>query len=174
MASDRNRLNSAAATAITVVCVLAVIVAVSVFTNGGQPPTASPSPSQTPVEQSTVLVEDDFVRITYTGSGTVAGIDGTAYLYFGMDNLSAEELTVVPVDSYLDGVSVLLGSGVPATMAPGKSCTHAATAYYAAIGINSYDDLRELETCFDVVAADGSVVETVGPFTVPIIQEAAE
>ena len=120
--------------------------------------------------QERVLAEDAYIRITYTGAGEAAGVPGAATVNFRVENLSDQEFTVYPVDSYVNDTAVMLTSGVPATVAPGKSYVYPWVLSYAAVGIESYGDLKDLETCFELMAEDGSVLEELGPFTVEFTQ----
>lgn len=131
------------------------------------------SVSEEPVEiGAVVLSEDDYIRLTYTGAEPASGLDGVALVSFWVDNLSYQELTVYPANSYVNDASVLLTSGFPATVAPGKSYSYPWSLAYSALGIGSYDDLETLETKFQLWASDGSVLEEIGPFTVEFTQEA--
>lgn len=131
-----------------------------------QPSTSQPSGSSETEDQ--VLIEDGYVRITYSGSGEAVGVSGAATVNFRVENLSDQEFTVYPKDSYANDTAVLLTSGVPATVAPGKSYVYPWVLSYAAVGIESYGDLKDLETRFELMAEDGSVLEELGPFTVEL------
>lgn len=155
-----------------VVVVTAIAIAAVVGSSGGADTPASGSPAGEPQAQAQVLIEDELVRITYEGSEAISGLDGMAYAYFRVENLSGQEFTVYPMDSYANDTVVLLTSGVPATIAAGKSYVYPWSLSYAGIGIESYEALEELETKFWLVADDGSTLETVGPFTVEFTQEA--
>lgn len=185
MKSEKKRMSAAAAAgsvALAIILFFFVLVIVAASLSGGDSPSAespaqagestAPSPSEQSDDEGQLLVEDAYVRITYTGSGTVAGVDGVAYLYFKIDNLSDQEITVVPMDSYLNDTAIQLLSGTMATVAPGKSYVYPIAASYSAIGIQSYEELTELETKFEVWDADSATIESVGPFTVTIMQEA--
>ena len=146
--------------ALAIILFFVVLVIVAASLSGGDNPSAespalvdestAPSPSEPTDDGGQLLVEDAYVRITYTGSGTVAGVDGVAYLYFKIDNLSDQEITVVPMDSYLNDTAILLLSWTLATVAPGKSYVYPIAASYSAIGIQAYEDLTDLETKFEV------------------------
>lgn len=182
MKSEKKRMSAMAAVggvAMTIIFFFIALVVVAVFTSGVDSPASespapadeSASPSEPADDDGQLLVEDAYVRITYTGSGTVAGVDGVAYLYFRIDNLSDQEITVVPMDSYLNDIAIMLLSGMPATVAPDKSYVYPIAASYSVIGIQSYEELTELETKFEVWDAKSATIESVGPFTVAITQE---
>lgn len=127
------------------------------------------SASEEPVEaQALVLAEDEYIRLTYTGAEPSAGLDGVALVSFRVENLSDQEFTVYPTNSYVNDTAVLLTSGAPATVAPGKSYAYPWSLSYSALGIESYDDLEALETEFQLWAEDGSVLEELGPFAVEL------
>lgn len=126
--------------------------------------------STTAADDAQVLVEDDLVRISYKGSGTVEGVAGTAYVYFEVENLSDQAYTVYPMNSSVNDTVVLLTSGVPASVVPGKTYTYPWSVYYQGVGIQEYADLESLETEFQLMAEDGTVLETVGPFAVEFTQ----
>lgn len=181
---SEKRMSAAAAAggvALAIILFFVVLVIAAASLSGGDSSSAespalvdestAPSPSEPTDDGGQLLVEDEYVRITYTGSGTVAGVDGVAYLYFRIDNLSDQEITVVPMDSYLNDTAILLLSGTMATVAPGKSYVYPIAASYSGIGIQSYEELTELETKFEVWDAESATIESVGPFTVAITQE---
>lgn len=181
---SEKRMSAAAAAggvALAIILFFIVLVIVAASLSGGDSPSTespapvgestAPSPAEPADGEGQLLVEDAYVRITYTGSGTVAGVDGVAYLCFKIDNLSDQEITVVPMDSYLNDTAILLLSGTMATVAPGKSYVYPIAASYSGIGIQDYEELTELETKFEVWDADSAAIESVGPFTVTITQE---
>lgn len=155
-----------AACALAGVIALTGVLLIAAMAQGGSSPSAE---GQDPGAMQP-LVDDSLVRITYTGSGEAAGVAGAATVNFRIENLSDQEFTVYPVDSYVNDTAVLLTSGVPATVAPGKSYVYPWVLSYAAIGIESYGDLKDLETGFEIMAEDGSVLEELGPFTVEFTQ----
>lgn len=146
---------------------LGVIGAAGLMATRNNDPGAS---STTAANDVQVLVEDDLVRISYKGSGTMEGVAGTAYVYFEVENLSDKAYTVYPMNSSVNDTVVLLTSGVPASMAPGKTYTYPWSVYYQGVGIQEYADLESLETEFQLMAEDGTVLETVGPFAVEFTQ----
>lgn len=146
---------------------LGVIGAAGLMATRGNDPGAS---STTAADDAQVLVEDDLVRISYKGSGTMEGVAGTAYVYFEVENLSDQAYTVYPMNSSVNDTVVLLTSGVPASVAPGKTYTYPWSVYYRGVGIQEYADLESLETEFQLMAEDGTVLETVGPFAVEFTQ----
>lgn len=165
--SNKNRLVYALCGVI--VCVAAV--AIARILSPGQNDYPADTEEEVGTASGLVLVEDEFVRIIYNGSGMAEFVDGTAYLYFQVDNLSDQEFTVYPMDSYVNDTVILLGSAVPATVAADKSYSYPLIAAYSGIGIESYDDLNTLETKFWLMAEDGSTLEELGPFTVEFTQE---
>lgn len=155
---------------LVIVAALVSIAAILGQTNSSERQPSTSQPSGSSETEDLVLIEDGNVRITYSGSGEAAGVPGAATVNFRVENLSDQEFTVYPVDSYVNDTAVLLTSGVPATVAPGKSYVYPWVLSYAAVGIESYGDLKDLETCFELMAEDGSVLEELGPFTVELTQ----
>lgn len=144
---------------------VAVVAAVGIGGVIGQMRSSADEPVET---QALVLAEDEYIRLTYTGAEAAPGLDGVALVSFRVDNLSDQEFTVYPANSYVNDTAVLLTSGMPVTVAPGKSYVYPWTLAYSALGIESYDDLETLETEFQLWAEDGSVLEELGPFTVDL------
>ena len=146
-----------------------VVVAAMVAIGGviGQSGQGQTGPTETAVPDL-VLEEGIHVRLTYTGAKPAPGLDGTALVSFRVENLSDQEFTVYPVDTYVNDTAAVLASGVPATVAPGKSYVYPWTLSYAAIGVEDYDALETLETKFQLMTEDGSVLEELGPFTVEL------
>ncbi|OUQ22145.1 hypothetical protein B5E80_15210 [Flavonifractor sp. An135] len=147
---------------------LGVIGAAGLMATRNNDPRVGSTPA---ADDAQVLVEDDLVRISYKGSGTMEGVAGTAYVYFEVENLSDQAYTVYPMNSSVNDTVVLLTSGVPASVVPGKTYTYPWSVYYQGVGIQEYADLESLETEFQLMAEDGAVLETVGPFAVEFTQQ---
>ena len=113
-----------------------------------------------------VLVEDAYVRITYEGLAESPLLEGMAMVNFKVENLSGQEFTVYPRDSYVNDTVVILSSAVPATIAAGKSYVYPWSLFYTGVGIENFEDIEKVETKFYLMGEDGSTLETVGPFTV--------
>ena len=70
---------------------------------------------ETPEESSQqVIYEDEYIKATYQGiSDTIMSVS--------LENKSDEEITVLPMDSSVDGVMKQFTSGMIATIQPGKT-----------------------------------------------------
>ena len=65
-----------------------------------------------------VIYEDDFLKATYVG---VAETSGVAVMTVSLENKTESEITVLPMDSSVDGTTVQFTSGTIATIQGGKT-----------------------------------------------------
>lgn len=89
-----------------------------------------------------VIADNNYFKATYQG---ISESFGFYYLNLKFENKTDGEITVVPMDSSVDDVMVMFGTGVPSTMQAHKS-------YNAAIIIGSNEPRDNLE--FKLAAMD--------------------
>ena len=89
-----------------------------------------------------VIADNNYFKATYQG---ISESFGFYYLNLKFENKTDGEITVVPMDSSVDDVMVMFGTGVPSTMRAHKS-------YNAAIIIGSNEPRDNLE--FKLAAMD--------------------
>lgn len=65
-----------------------------------------------------VIYEDDYLKATYKG---VSETSGVIVMTVALENKSDEEITVLPMDSSVDGTMVQFTSGTLATIQAGKT-----------------------------------------------------
>lgn len=65
-----------------------------------------------------VIYEDNFLKATYVG---VAETSGVAVMTVSLENKTESEITVLPMDSSVDGTTVQFTSGTIATIQGGKT-----------------------------------------------------
>ena len=89
-----------------------------------------------------VIADNNYFKATYQG---ISESFGFYYFNLNFENKTDGEITVVPMDSSVDDVMVMFGTGVPSTMQAHKS-------YNAAIIIGSNEPRDNLE--FKLAAMD--------------------
>ena len=129
---------------------------------GGSTSTSSSSSTPTttnPVEQ--VLWDSENVKVSFIEIFEVDYIESTCYLRLKVENHTDKTVTVYPKDAYVNDSSIILGSGVPMELDPGKNSQSPFIIHYANIGITSKDEIQKIE--FKLTFRDDSfdtVVET--------------
>lgn len=71
------------------------------------------------VSVQTVIVDNDYFTMTYEGISHYEDLN-VWYLDTLIENKTDYEITVYPEDSSVDDMTILMGSGIPATMQGGK------------------------------------------------------
>lgn len=104
--------------------------------------TAVTSQSETKDE---VLFESDDMKVSFIEVFEDANITGAGYLRLKVENKTDKTVTVYPKDVYVNDTSVVLGSGVPMTLAPGKNSQAPFIIFYSNLGITSKDEIQKIE-----------------------------
>lgn len=104
--------------------------------------TAVTSQSETKDE---VLFESDDMKVSFIEVFEDANISGACYLRLKVENKTDKTVTVYPKDVYVNDTSVVLGSGVPMTLAPGKNSQAPFIIFYSNLGITSKDEIQKIE-----------------------------
>ena len=119
------------------------------------------SDTSAPEAQEQVLVDDDNIKVTFVEVFEEPSIAGAGYLRLKVTNKTDKTVTVYPKDAYVNDMAVTLGSGVPMTLASGKSSQAPFIIFYSNIGITSKDEIEkiELKLTFDDENYD-TIVET--------------
>ena len=89
-----------------------------------------------------VIYEDDNLKAEYLGVSDNAG-----YIMINMhfENKTDGELTVYPMDSSVNGVTVQYTSGMPATMQGGKVCNQSWAFNQDTVGIKTSSEVKSLQ-----------------------------
>ena len=146
---------------LTLVVALAMVLTMGAC--GGSTPSSSSSSfsiTNNAVKEQ-VLWDSENVKVTFIEIFEVDYIESTCYLRLKVENNTDKTVTVYPKDAYVNDSSILLGSGVPMELAPGKNSQAPFIIHYANIGITSKDEIQKIE--FKLTFRDDSfdtVVET--------------
>lgn len=97
-------------------------------------------------ETSQVVYEDDTLSVTFKGVSDVAGQIG---LNFTLENKSSEEITVIPLDSSVNGTMVQFTSGTLATIQGGKTFNQVWLCNPETIGISKSNEVKSIEFSLD-------------------------
>lgn len=100
------------------------------------------SQSETKAE---VLFESDKMKVSFIEVFEDANISGAGYLRLKVENKTDKTVTVYPKDAYVNDTSVVLGSGVPMKLAPGKNSQAPFIIFYSNLGITSKDEIQKIE-----------------------------
>lgn len=133
---------------------IVIVLAVSLLVMSGcDLTTTSDSGSTDQVEVTTskseaeekVLFESDDMNISFIELYEVEGVQGAGYLRLKVENKTDKTVTVYPKDAYVNDTSVVLGSGVPMKLAPGKNSQAPFIIFYSNLGITSKDEIQKIE-----------------------------
>ena len=112
-----------------------------------------------PETQELVLVNNDIVKVTFVEIFELPELANTCYLRLRIENKSDKTVMVSIKDSYVNDTTQMIGSGVPMTLAPGKSSQTPFFFGYGNLGINSKDEIDKIE--FKVWLIDNENYDTV-------------
>ena len=96
------------------------------------------------------IYKDQYVEVKFEGVGELPSIDGMSAINLTLKNLGDEEITVLFMDSSVNGTMVQFVSGVPATMQGGKEIVYTLSFNNETAGISDYSEIDELEFSLSV------------------------
>lgn len=107
---------------------------------------SSSEPEQAAVEQSAqVIYKDEYVEVTFEGVSDLPMVEGMTAVNLSFQNLSDQEITVLPLDSSVNDSMVQFVSGTPATMQGGKKLVYVMSFNNETAGISDYSEVKTLE-----------------------------
>lgn len=116
---------------------------------------SSSEPEQAAVEQSAqVIYKDEYVEVTFEGVSDLPMVEGMTAVNLSFQNLSDQEITVLPLDSSVNDSMVQFVSGTPATMQSGKKLAYAMSFNNETAGISDYSEVKTLEFSLSVNDSD--------------------
>ena len=112
---------------------------------------SSSEPEQASVEQSAqVIYKDEYVEVTFEGVSDLPMVEGMTAVNLSFQNLSDQEITVLPLDSSVNDSMVQFVSGTPATMQGGKKLVYVMSFNNETAGISDYTEVKTLEFSLSV------------------------
>lgn len=121
-------------------CFVLVLALAFTFTACGDESAENTSDSASADEQ--VVYQDDNLTATFYGIDDVAGQVG---MKFTLENNSDHEITVLPMNSSINSVSVQFVSGTLATIQPDKSFNQVWMANPEVIGVSDSSEVNDIE-----------------------------
>lgn len=106
-----------------------------------------------------VLLDNEIAKVSFVELYEEEYVPETCYMRLRVENKSDKKITVYPKDAYVNNTSILLASGVPMTIEPGKVSQNPFFFTYKNIGIDTKDAIQTIEfkLSFD---NDESMVDT--------------
>lgn len=111
---------------------------------------SSESEQPTTETSAQTIYKDQYVEVKFEGVGELPSIDGMSAINLTLKNLGDEEITVLFMDSSVNGTMVQFVSGVPATMQGGKEIVYTLSFNNETAGISDYSEIDELEFSLSV------------------------
>ena len=112
---------------------------------------SSSEPEQAAVESSAeVIYKDEYVEVTFEGVSDLPLVEGMTVVNLSFQNLSDQEITVLPLDSSVNDSMVQFVSGTPATMQGGKKLVYVMSFNNETAGISDYSEVKTLEFSLSV------------------------
>ena len=113
---------------------------------------AVPSESEQSITETSEQAnyKDQYVEVKFEGVGELPSTDGMSAINLALKNLGDEEITVLFMDSSVNGTMVQFVSGVPATMQGGKEIVYTLSFNNEIAGISDYSEIDELEFSLSV------------------------
>lgn len=116
---------------------------------------SSSEPEQAAVESSAeVIYKDEYVEVTFEGVSDLPLVEGMTAVNLSFQNLSDQEITVLPLDSSVNDSMVQFVSGTPATIQGGKKLAYVMSFNNETAGISDYSEVKTLEFSLSVNDAD--------------------
>lgn len=116
---------------------------------------SSSEPEQVAVESSAeVIYKDEYVEVTFEGVSDLPMVEGMTAVNLSFQNLSDQEITVLPLDSSVNDSMVQFVSGTPATMQGGKKLAYTMSFNNETAGISDYSEVKTLEFSLSVNDSD--------------------
>ena len=106
--------------------------------------TGSTSSIENPVTEQ-VLWDGENVKVSFIEIFEYDYLPGTCYVKLKVENKSDKTITVYPKDAYANDTSIILGSGMPMKLAPGKQSQTPFFFAYTNLGITSKDEIQKIE-----------------------------
>lgn len=123
-----------------------------------EPQEANPTvPDDEP--QETVVLDDDFVKVTYEEVFEADGIEGTFYFRLTVENKTEKNVTIYLADASVNKVSTLAMSGIPMTIQPGGKSLNPFIFSYSNLDIEKLEDLEEIS--FKVKVEDSETYDEI-------------
>lgn len=76
-----------------------------------------------------------------------------------LENNGNSEVTIIPVDGYVNDTAVQFMSGLPVTIAPGKTAVGVYTFGYNDLGFSKVEDIEKMEFKLGLMSSDWSEVK---------------
>ena len=129
---------------------------------------SSESEQPTTETSAQTIYKDQYVEVKFEGVGELPSIDGMSAINLTLKNLGDEEITVLFMDSSVNGTMVQFVSGVPATMQGGKEIVYTLSFNNETAGISDYSEIDELEFSLSVNDANFTEISRSELLTVEI------
>ena len=129
---------------------------------------SSESEQPTTETSAQTIYKDQYVEVKFEGVGELPSIDGMSAINLTLKNLGDEEITVLFMDSSVNGTMVQFVSGVPATMQGGKEIVYTLSFNNETAGISDYSEIDELEFSLSVYDANFAEISRSELLTVEI------
>ena len=129
---------------------------------------SSESEQPTTETSAQTIYKDQYVEVKFEGVGELPSIDGMSAINLTLKNLGDEEITVLFMDSSVNGTMVQFVSGVPATMQGGKEIVYTLSFNNETAGISDYNEIDELEFSLSVNDANFAEISRSELLTVEI------
>lgn len=100
-----------------VIFILILVLSLVACSNSSESAHSSTPPEETGVDEEQIIYEDDALKATYLG---VSETSGVVVMNVQLENKTDSEISVLPMDSSVDGVTVQFTSGTLATIQGGK------------------------------------------------------
>lgn len=109
--------------------------------------------------QETVVLEDDFVKVTYGEVCEADGIEDAFYFRLTVENKTEKNVTIYLADTSVNKVSTLAMSGMPMTIQPGGKSLNPFIFSYSNLDIEKLEDLEEIS--FKVKVEDSETYDEI-------------
>lgn len=109
-------------------------------------------------KKGTILIDDDYITVTYLDTYEEAFIEGAFYLKLSIENKSDQEIMVALTDAAVNDVSIFVITGLPVTAQSGEKAIGSYIFTYKQLDIASLDEIKTIE--FKVCVFNNETMET--------------
>jgi hypothetical protein len=97
-------------------------------------------------------------------------IQGVCYLQLLVENKTNKNVTIYPQDSYVNDMQVMIGSGIPMEIAPGKKSMNPFFFSYTNVGITRISQITSIETKLRAVDDNFNTVAETEPIVISTVR----
>ncbi len=110
-------------------------------------------------DNETLIFEDSYIKAYFVKLIEQDAIQGAFYLQLRVENKSTQKITVSLNNASVNGMSTMIGSGVPMEIQPGNASKQPFIVFSNNLNINSVADISDIDFSFYLLDENMNVIE---------------